>query len=361
MGRRAICAAGRWCGMARLQKCGPHGILRTPEVLDWIRYSPVVKSVDNTYLLAHARPDALKWFRHYFAHQDINRNGADAAAEVLEALGAAPCDIISLYNETAQHLWEGLARHIEFTREAVEYVRQVRPDLVVAAFSFSTGCPGLDDWEYLQDHDFGGADLIEIHEYFGREGFTPWHAVRHRTVHELLGGDHPPFIVGEGGIDAIEGGTRGWQRTGISGEQYRQMLINYDGEIAKDDYVVAWTPFTSGPTTDWADFRIDGVIQPSDYQPAVPALTIPKYEREVKPMEFHGRFAAMAAQMGDRAGQPGGFVLYNEEGDCSQPSTTGAFHYDSATDIASFTPASHQMGPDGVLVELPNPFASSPE
>lgn len=184
-------------------KLGPHAIRPTPEAVDWARVAPVVKAIDDTTALRQATRATIRLFRHYFPLQDIERPGADVAAEVLRGLGDAPATHVELFNETAQRLGQGLERHVEMTREAIAYVAQHRPDLTVVAFCFSTGNPEREDWEYLRARRYGNARVIGLHQYFSKNGFTLYNGLRHRLVHEWTEGDHPPFIVNECGIDDV--------------------------------------------------------------------------------------------------------------------------------------------------------------
>lgn len=273
--------------MADFQKLGPHGIQATGDVLTWAAKAPIVKAVGSPNILRVARPDAIKIWRWYFEIQDINRNGAFILEAALGHLGDAPCDLIELYNETAQHGYEGLDRYITFHEEAVAYLESIRPDLPasqrnlqILGYSFSTGCPEQADWELLRRRKYGGVKVIGLHCYWGRQGYTEWHALRYRKAHEWTEGDHPPFVISECGIDAIEGGPKGWKLWPMSGQQYLDQLKGYDTELAKDTYVIGGTPFTGGPTPDWNNFNTDELLGMMKLTPLAPVLTIPKYPQE---------------------------------------------------------------------------------
>lgn len=221
--------------------------------------APAVKALDDTTALQQAAHASIRIFRHYFPTQDVGRHGADVALEVLRALGSAPATHVELFNETAQRLGQGLERHVQMTREAVEYLTFNRPDLTLVAFSFSTGNPEKEDWEYLRLHEYGGARVIGLHEYYGEQGFTPWHALRHRTAHAWTNGEHPPFLVTECGRDRVEGGKGGWKADGLTEDAYLAELFAYEAELMRDPYVIAATPFTGGPTPDWQAFTTDPI------------------------------------------------------------------------------------------------------
>jgi len=90
--------------------------------------------------------------------------------------------------------------------------------------------------------------------------------VRHTraAIDELFTEDCVFYDPGKGvyrGRDEIdrEGGRRGWRLSGISGDQYLAELSAYEAELVKDAYVVGATVFTSGPTTDWQAYGLDGL------------------------------------------------------------------------------------------------------
>jgi GH25 family lysozyme M1 (1,4-beta-N-acetylmuramidase) len=242
-----------------LSKLGPHVIRPTLEALDWAAVAPVVKALNDTTAIRQSQRASVRVYRRYFAQQDVNRNGADVAAEVLASLGSAPATHIELFNETAQRVGEGLERHVQMTREAVDYLARVRPDLTLIAFCFSTGQPEESDWRYLREHGYGGARVIGCHAYWGNQSFTPWHALRHRTVHAWTAGDHPPFLLSEVGRDRVEGGKGGWKADGLTEDAYLAELFAYEAELMRDPYVIAATPFTGGPTPDWSAFDVDPI------------------------------------------------------------------------------------------------------
>lgn len=316
--------------MADFQRMGPHVIKATGDALNWARQAPIVKALNDPSPLRAARPDAIKIYRKFFPVQDINRPGGEVVDEVMAALGDAPCDLIELYNETAQHQYENLDRYITFHEEATSWLETLRPHLVshrqhiqILGYSFSTGCPEQEDWELLRSRNYGGVKVIGIHEYWGRQGFTEWHALRHRNAHKWTEGDHPPFCITECGIDAIEGGTKGWKlMPGLTGQQYLDQLKGYDAEIGKDAYVVGATPFTAGPTPDWSNFETDSLVGMMRLTPQAPALSIPPYQQEAPVYEFEGAFVAYAAEHPE-VGQAAGTLDYDQNSNAFQQTTTG--------------------------------------
>jgi hypothetical protein len=250
-----------------LVKTGPHIILDTTPALQWAQQANVVKVLDRPWLLRGLDPSVLTIYRKYFADQSLERNGADVAREIVadcQQAGVVPT-YCELYNETAQYPWEGLERHIELVREAVPVIHAYGSR--VAGFSFSTGNPNEAEWRLLRERNYGDCDAIAIRQYWSVKGFTEGNALRHRLVHQWTEGQHPPLIVGECGRDGIDGcDLLGWRAQGIDADTFAWELHNYDHELQKDDYVLAATPFTNGPTAGWPKWEA------FDVDPVVPRL-----------------------------------------------------------------------------------------
>ncbi len=335
--------------MSDFQKTGPHCIKASRDALHWARQAPIVKAVNDTTPLRVARPDAIRIYRRYFSSQLITRAGEEVVVDVLLALGDATCDFIELYNETAQHGYEGLDRYITFHAEAVAYLESIRHTLPtqqqyiqILGYSFSTGCPEQADWELLRRRRYGGVRAIGMHCYWGRRGFTPWHALRYRQAHEWTEGDHPPFIITECGIDRIEDGYPGWKLVpNMTGQQYLDQLKGYDAELCKDAYVIGATPFTAGPTSDWNSFETDGLVGMMRLTPLAPALSIPTYEptalEEEEPVTytFELGFAEYAAEHPE-VGEPAGPLQYDTHGNAMQDTTEGILFWEKATNTVKF-------------------------
>ena len=130
--------------------------------------------------------------------------------------------------------------------------------------SFSVGNP-VDiegDWLSLAQA-VKAADALGLHEYGTPTVLSGggWHTLRYRRVVERLWrlGITPRIIITELGIDrVVEGGYRGWRKSGVSAQQYAEQLAAYDREIQQDDYVLGACIFTCGGNRDWVDFNIDG-------------------------------------------------------------------------------------------------------
>lgn len=244
-----------------MSKLGPHGILTTDAGLAWARRAPIVKQLDRTNLLRAARQHIPVIYRRFWHDQKqvLRLGGSWAALAVVAGLQGFrhPNLYVEGMCETCQRLGDGLEEHVEWTKQFVAECH--RHGVKVAGFAFSTGNPEPEDMLYLQKHNFAGVDALSIHEYWGNQGFTKHHALRHREMHRYLNGQHPPIMITECGRDRVEGGKGGWQLDGVSEEKYLSELREYDALLQADTYVIGATPFTSGPTGDWWAFDMDGL------------------------------------------------------------------------------------------------------
>lgn len=248
-------------------KIGPHVIFGTDRALAWVSGAPIVKAIDDRGVIVKAAAGGtpIRIFRHYFPTQDLSRDGADVAREVLQALGDAPATHIELFNETAQRLSEGLKEHVRLTSQAQVFLASQRPDLTLVGFSFSTGQPQDDDWLYLKEAGFGGAPVIGIHEYWGPG--LDGNETRHKQVHTLLDGTHPPFLITECGRD-IAGDVRlGWKTQGLTPLRYAGELARFAADIEPLNYVLGATMYTAGANYDatpreWDSFDCDPLDVP---------------------------------------------------------------------------------------------------
>ena len=104
-----------------LQKVGPHiQISCNAKSMKWSKVANTVKQMDGTSCLAAAKPGALLIYRKYFSNQDINRNGGEVAQEVINSLGGFRNSNLycEAFNETSCNKRWGLARYIQFNKEA---------------------------------------------------------------------------------------------------------------------------------------------------------------------------------------------------------------------------------------------------
>ncbi len=242
-------------------KLGPHIQEITPNGILFAQSAPIVKQVSGTYALSQAHPGAITVYRQYYdlSAQNIWRNGADLANEIIATLRGFVPTYIELYNETAQYMASGLPRYVDLHWEAAPVIHAYGSKL--AGYSFSTwGHPGEAEWAYMAQNGFGGVDAISIHEYWGTQGFTETNALYHQVLHRL-NPNHPPFIISECGIDRIEGGGWGWKET-VDAATYVQQLLSYDQIIGAQDYVLGATPFTldANGAAGWGTFDYDDLI-----------------------------------------------------------------------------------------------------
>lgn len=333
---------------------GPHIIIRTDAALAWARRAPIVKVIGDPFALRQAQAGAITIFRSFFtqSEQDAFNIGMILDRTFVQLDSFRPT-YIELFNEHAVRLSERLADHMALVKAAVPQIHAYGSK--VAAFSFPVGCPEADDWLYIRDHNFGDADAIALHEYWAKQGFSDWTALRHRRVHEWLNGHHPPFIITECGRDAVrqEGGDKqpGWKLQGVSSEDYAAELRAYNAQIEKDAYVIGATVFTAGPTGDWDNFSTDEIshLIPSDSVAPQGGETMPWDRHEVfdlvqkklggqgyNPADAFGQYIAQHA--GSKFGVYVGPILGYDRDDWPylvQPTTLGALLVPKANAIAA--------------------------
>ncbi len=231
--------------------------------MNWAtRAQEVIKQLDGTDALKAAPPRAITIYRRYWP--DAVQNDRIAAgnvegtvSEILAGLADFRPSYVELFNEVAQTLGGGLEQHADFVADATKLLHA--RGLKVAGFSFSTGNPGQSEWSYLRQRSFCGVDALALHEYWGPLGLTLWEGLRHRLAHQWLDGAHPPMLITECGRDAVDGGGRGWQISGLTPAQYAAELATYAAALAEDSYVLGATVFTAGPTPDWTNYSTDDV------------------------------------------------------------------------------------------------------
>ncbi len=294
-----------------LFKVGPHVQLGSADAVNWAKVAPMVVAIDNTSVLAQARPGTVTVFRHYFGagNNDYNRNGADVANEVLAALGGFRPSAVVLYNEP---VWTpgdsaALQRIIDFHNEAAPVIHGA--GLLLAGFSFSTGTPAGDEateaaqWLQIQAGGFGGSDFISVHEYWGNASFTEWYALRHRRASRFMNGAHPAFLITECGRDAVEGGASGWKISGISAAQYVAEIQGYGDAIDQDVYVGGAAVFTAGAAPDQDNFNTDGQLTSDLIGGGGPTITLSLSVLGPNPQIF-GQQICVVVHAADASGAP---------------------------------------------------------
>ena len=163
-------------------------------------------------------------------------------------------------NEPPVGVQEQRAKLSEFSLRWIELMHG--EGLKVAALSLSVGWPQIGTAHEFADVAIA-TDYLSLHEYSAprMQDGESWYCLRYRrTVRELsdVGVAPPQIFITEAGIDGgCEGrGGKGW-RSYTDRLGYFEQLLWYNDELRKDSYVVAFTPFTSGPYSDWEDFNFD--------------------------------------------------------------------------------------------------------
>ena len=238
-----------------LTKVGCHVLQPTDPALAWLRTANIVKVVDRADLLRQCRPDAVTIYRKYFPVQDLSRHGADVAREVIDdcrQAGVVPT-FVELYNEVGQH--EG-DRLLQLAAEAMPVAREYGSE--VLALSGGTGWWEREDWERWAVRDFYGVRHLALHAYWGNEGFSEWNACRYLKALEWTGRTDLRFWLTEVGRDAVEGGLGGWQRDGLTADQYRAEVQQYDDVVGTCQQVGGGVLFSAGaPEGTWQPFNSD--------------------------------------------------------------------------------------------------------
>lgn len=222
-------------------------------------------------MLAYAPPGAVTVFRKYYPPDEQLERARDpiqgwyVANEIVRDLRGFTPTFVEVFNEIAPTLETGLVDYCAFLQHAVWRLHEL--GFKVSGFSFPTGNGEEADWLYLKSRNYCDVDSLNLHQYWGNEGFTEWNALRHRKVHTWTGGQHPPILIGECGRDHVEGSPGGWHAGNVSDDAYVGELLAYDALLAEDDYVIGAVVFTTGPTPDWVTYEVDSIssrIVPSD-------------------------------------------------------------------------------------------------
>jgi hypothetical protein len=162
------------------------------------------------------------------------------------------------YNEVAINSVDDAQRYNDFTVAWAQLMHNA--GLKCAAYSFSTGNPDFQYWQYLAD-GARACDYLALHEYDAprMDAHPGAMCLRYRQVRALLPPDaQRPILITECGIDDGAGG--GWQKY-TSGDDYLAQLAWYDGELMQDDYVAGATVFTVDGK-DWKYFELLPILTP---------------------------------------------------------------------------------------------------
>lgn len=248
-------------------KVGPHCQTHSDPAKLWASVAPIVLQMDATDYLSAVGAGVTTVFRKYFPSADPIAAGMSASTiyqQIMSELGGFRPSYVQLLNENNQSQSNNLAAWADIVAQIVPMFHGV--GIKVAGFCFSTGNPFQTDVDYLVTRAWCGVDAIIMHEYWGSEGFTSDNALRHRLLHQWANGSHPPIILGECGRANIEpvggagSGDVGWQDWGISATEYANELHQYDALISQDAYVLGATVFTAAPSSQWASFSTDGIL-----------------------------------------------------------------------------------------------------
>ena len=125
----------------------------------------------------------------------------------------------------------------------------------VAAYSFSTGNPGL-QYVPLLAPGAAACDYLALHEYahpvYGNGDLGRYRLFRAK----LPAYARKPILITECGLD--DGQNQGWQKY-LNATQYLQLLANYDQQIVLDRFLVGATIFQYGGGNPWQWFDVSTI------------------------------------------------------------------------------------------------------
>lgn len=190
---------------------------------------------------------------------------ADAVTRAADRLRPVGCNTVMGLNEVG-HTGDGL-RHLTQCEMGLIDIFHSR-GLRYASGSFSVTWPHLDELTIYRPV-LAATDYFCIHEYdapsmrshVGVAGYDDrvlyYRKLRSKML-DLGMGRLPPIIIGECGIDGgvIDGNLRGFRA--FPETDYAADLAWYDGELARDDYVVGACVFGVGMNSDWQSFDVIG-------------------------------------------------------------------------------------------------------
>ncbi len=204
----------------------------------------------NTLTKGDGFHEGQRW--HYYT------SSPSLANDVQEiAMKAGYCVTVSTYREEQYRLTIGDLRHTPETRlkyrEWVQYKGKVYCVEVPNGLIYVRR-NGQASWQGNSLHEYGAPCMQDGHGYY---------CLRYRnTAKELaeVGVAMPKTFITEAGIDGgvlPNGKRKGWKTYANGRQDYFDQLLWYERETLKDSYIVAFTPFTSGPYSDWVDFNFD--------------------------------------------------------------------------------------------------------
>ncbi len=246
-----------------MKKVGPHGILRSDAAESWARHSNCTKSASGwgeKQCIIAAHEGAITIYRHIFAETE--------QTEILRRCDARTlCDFIlgdlggfrrsGLYVELLNEIpGSNHGEYIDLARKAVPILHAA--GLLVAGPSWATGDYEREDWEAWRAAGWAGFDAVSLHAYYSDAGFTPWNALRWKSYWQQ--GD-PLVLITECGRDRVRdgdinvnqgwlplnnSGEYGWEKQGVTAEQYIAELRAYDAILSDSPEVLGATVFTVG-------------------------------------------------------------------------------------------------------------------
>lgn len=228
-----------------MTKLGPHVLNPTTAALDWAKRAPIVKTVNRIDALKVAPPNAIRVFRQSYDNEMDTTDPHGTISKILAGLKGY--EHPNLYIQ----IWCGAHPTRDQLTTAVGILHDL--GLKTVGSSWFTGDYIQADWDAAVA---AKVDAFGPQAYWGNSGFTLDHAVHYRRF--WVNGQ-PPVLILECGRDQVEGGKGGWKKDGVSADYYTKELLAYDAEISKDAYVLGATPFSSGPTPDWAAFDMDPI------------------------------------------------------------------------------------------------------
>ncbi len=239
-------------------KLGPHIIQNTSAALDWARKAPVVKAIDRIDALQAAPDSAIRIFRQSYANEMDTSDPKGTVNKIVAGLKGY------WHRNLYVQIWTGAHPTLVQLQTAVLLCHM--NNLKTVGSSWFTGDYTQQDWMDALD---ASVDAFAPQCYWGNQGFTKDHALRYRQFWKP---GQPPVMILECGRDAVEGGKGGWQKDGLSPQAYADELDDYATALAADSYVLGATPFTNGPTPDWASFDMDPIapLLPKGGQPTMP-------------------------------------------------------------------------------------------
>lgn len=239
-------------GLLQLSKIGEHAYSTT----GWTPRCGIVKAFNcGPAPLAAAHPKAALFYRHYIGDWAPFSSGADVAANVVSQLKGfrAPGRLwIELFvgpdqGDWQQGDWTGIDAVGQQVQDAVTFLRTHAPDIGLAAFSWYTGQPEREVWDYIAAHNWYGIDpnrdVISVQEYTNTGTIAdPVNVGRFTRL--LDAGWKGRVAILEAGVDKCGKPGCGWQ-TYLTQDQFYAYLRDYDALLQKYPQVIGATVYNA--------------------------------------------------------------------------------------------------------------------